>query len=172
MPNLNVGNHRRHFDQMKSHTNNDATTLNGGDHTTKSVLPIGDDEFADYEKIERVHLVDEPVTMPMVVGATDYTSTTSTTTTTKRRNLRVIIVTESFHPYTSGIARRFKEIIERLAKRGYRIHVITGCKVRRSSCRRIYNEYIYIDHIIIDLLNNKGLRRLDKRSQTEGPSDV
>ena len=43
--------------------------------------------------------------------------------------MRVLILTESFHPYTSGIARRFKEIIRRLAKRGgFRIHVVTGCK--------------------------------------------
>lgn len=43
--------------------------------------------------------------------------------------LKILICTESFHPYTSGIARRFKEIIIRLAKHGHRIHVITGCKV-------------------------------------------
>jgi len=42
--------------------------------------------------------------------------------------LRILICTESFHPYTSGIARRFKEIIERLAKRGFLIHIVTGCK--------------------------------------------
>ena len=42
---------------------------------------------------------------------------------------RVLIVTESFHPYTSGIARRFKEIIQRLVKRDFLIHIITGCKV-------------------------------------------
>lgn len=44
--------------------------------------------------------------------------------------LRVLICTESFHPYTSGIARRFKEIIVRLCKRGYFIHILTGCKVK------------------------------------------
>ena len=43
--------------------------------------------------------------------------------------LKVLICTESFHPYTSGIARRFKEIIERLSKRGFLIHIVTGCKV-------------------------------------------
>jgi hypothetical protein len=43
--------------------------------------------------------------------------------------IRVLIITESFHPYTSGIARRFKEIIERLVERKFLIHVITGCKV-------------------------------------------
>jgi hypothetical protein len=42
--------------------------------------------------------------------------------------LKVLICTESFHPYTSGIARRFKEIIERLSKRGFLIHIVTGCK--------------------------------------------
>lgn len=45
------------------------------------------------------------------------------------RQLRIMIVTESFHPYTSGIARRFKEILQRLAKRGFLIHILTGCKV-------------------------------------------
>ena len=45
-----------------------------------------------------------------------------------RESMRVMILTESFHPYTSGIARRFKEIIQRLAKRGFLIHVVTGCK--------------------------------------------
>lgn len=45
------------------------------------------------------------------------------------RPLRIMIITESFHPYTSGIARRFKEILERLAKRGFLIHILTGCKV-------------------------------------------
>ncbi len=43
--------------------------------------------------------------------------------------LRVLICTESFHPYTSGIARRFKEIIRRLSKRNFLIHIVTGCKV-------------------------------------------
>jgi len=43
---------------------------------------------------------------------------------------RVLIFTESFHPYTSGIARRFKEILKRLSKRKcFLIHVVTGCKV-------------------------------------------
>jgi hypothetical protein len=42
---------------------------------------------------------------------------------------RILILTESFHPYTSGIARRFKEIIERLAQQNFLIHVVTGCKV-------------------------------------------
>ena len=44
------------------------------------------------------------------------------------RGLRILICTESFHPYTSGIARRFKEIIRRLADRGFLIHIITGCR--------------------------------------------
>lgn len=44
--------------------------------------------------------------------------------------LRVLIFTESFHPYTSGIARRFKEILKRLSEsRLFLIHVVTGCKV-------------------------------------------
>jgi hypothetical protein len=44
---------------------------------------------------------------------------------------RVLIFTESFHPYTSGIARRLKEILKRLSKRKcFLIHVVTGCKVK------------------------------------------
>lgn len=48
------------------------------------------------------------------------------------RPLRIMIITESFHPYTSGIARRFKEILSRLAKRGFLIHILTGCKVSHA----------------------------------------
>lgn len=147
MPNLNglVGNHRRrhhNFNQMataKSHSTKNDESTNSSSCDTKSVLPIGDDEFADYEKIERVHLVDELAPLSLVGAATvDYNANTTNTKTTKT-NLRVIIVTESFHPYTSGIARRFKEIIERLAKRGYRIHVITGCKVRKRIKKHLRN---------------------------------
>ncbi|UJR22408.1 hypothetical protein I4U23_025468 [Adineta vaga] len=42
-------------------------------------------------------------------------------------SLRVLIFAESFPSFTSGITRRFKEIIRRLAKRNHYIHVITGC---------------------------------------------
>ncbi|CAF1515319.1 unnamed protein product [Adineta ricciae] len=42
--------------------------------------------------------------------------------------LRILLFAESFPSFTSGITRRFKEIIRRLAKRKHRIHVITGCK--------------------------------------------
>ena len=40
-----------------------------------------------------------------------------------------LLFAESFPSFTSGITRRFKEIIRRLAKRKHHIHVITGCKV-------------------------------------------
>ena len=50
----------------------------------------------------------------------------------REEKIRVMIFTESFHPYTSGIARRFKEIIRRLVKRNFLIHVVTGCKVNFS----------------------------------------
>jgi hypothetical protein len=44
--------------------------------------------------------------------------------------IRLLIVTESFHPYTSGIARRFQELIKRLCLTNeFRIHIITGVKV-------------------------------------------
>jgi len=42
--------------------------------------------------------------------------------------LRILIFAESFPSFTSGITRRFKEIIRRLAKHQHQIHVITGCK--------------------------------------------
>jgi hypothetical protein len=53
--------------------------------------------------------------------------------------IRILIFTESFHPYTSGIARRFKEIITRLAKRGFRLHVVTGCKVINNFGLQFYD---------------------------------
>ena len=37
-------------------------------------------------------------------------------------SLRVLIFNESFYPYTSGISRRFIEIIKRLAKKNFKIH--------------------------------------------------
>ncbi len=43
--------------------------------------------------------------------------------------LRVLIFNESFYPYTSGISRRFIEIIKRLAKKNYKIHLVTGTNV-------------------------------------------
>ncbi|CAF0868576.1 unnamed protein product [Rotaria sordida] len=43
-------------------------------------------------------------------------------------SLRILLFAESFPSFTSGITRRFKEIIRRLAKRKHYIHVITGCK--------------------------------------------
>lgn len=48
-------------------------------------------------------------------------------------SLRILLFAESFPSFTSGITRRFKEIIRRLAKKRHRIHVITGCKVCRES---------------------------------------
>ncbi len=45
------------------------------------------------------------------------------------RPIRLLIFVESFHPYTSGVARRFKKIIEYLAHTdAYLIHIVTGCK--------------------------------------------
>jgi glycosyltransferase involved in cell wall biosynthesis len=46
--------------------------------------------------------------------------------------LRILLFAESFPSFTSGITRRFKEIIRRLAKRKHHIHVITGCKNART----------------------------------------
>ena len=44
-------------------------------------------------------------------------------------SLRVLIFNESFYPYTSGISRRFIEIIKRLAKKNFKIHLVTGTLV-------------------------------------------
>lgn len=65
--------------------------------------------------------------------------------TNNNRRVRVLIITESFHPYTSGIARRFKEIIQRLTKRNFLIHVITGCKV--SLCF-----FFFFNFVLLSLL--------------------
>ena len=46
--------------------------------------------------------------------------------------LRILLFAESFPSFTSGITRRFKEIIRRLAKKKHQIHVITGCKVKNQ----------------------------------------
>ncbi len=55
-------------------------------------------------------------------------SKVETSTETIERPIRLLIFTESFFPYTSGIARRFREIIEHLAHTNkYVIHVMTGC---------------------------------------------
>jgi hypothetical protein len=43
--------------------------------------------------------------------------------------MRILIFNESFYPYTSGISRRFIEIITRLARRSFKVHVLTGSKV-------------------------------------------
>lgn len=51
------------------------------------------------------------------------------------RSLRILIFSESFYPYTSGISRRFIEIITRLAKKSFRIHVVTGTRVRSTKHR-------------------------------------
>lgn len=50
------------------------------------------------------------------------------TTINEEKPIRLLIFTESFYPYTSGIARRFRKIIEHLAHTNkYVIHVMTGC---------------------------------------------
>lgn len=46
--------------------------------------------------------------------------------------LRILLFAESFPSFTSGITRRFKEIIRRLAKNKHHVHVITGCKNART----------------------------------------
>ncbi|CAF4163024.1 unnamed protein product [Rotaria socialis] len=41
--------------------------------------------------------------------------------------LRILLFSESFPSFTSGVVRRFKEIVRRLVKRRHHIHIITGC---------------------------------------------
>lgn len=61
-----------------------------------------------------------------LVFTNDFTRNSS-----NEKHLRILIFAESFPSFTSGITRRFKEIIRRLATYEHDIHVITGCKVRR-----------------------------------------
>ena len=63
------------------------------------------------------------------IFSTNISSSLNKNRVNNNKNIRVLICTESFHPYTSGIARRFKEIIRRLADRGFLIHILTGSKV-------------------------------------------
>jgi hypothetical protein len=57
-------------------------------------------------------------------------------------SLRVLIFNESFYPYTSGISRRFIEIIKRLANKNFKIHLVTGTRVCLF--------FFYIIFLIID----------------------
>lgn len=43
--------------------------------------------------------------------------------------LRILLFAESFPSFTSGVVRRFKEIVRRLAYKRHHVHVITGCNV-------------------------------------------
>ena len=61
-----------------------------------------------------------------------FTALTNGFTHDDESPLRILIFAESFPSFTSGITRRFKEIIRRLARRRHYIHVITGCKVSNS----------------------------------------
>jgi hypothetical protein len=47
-------------------------------------------------------------------------------------SMRVLVFSESFYPYTSGIARRFIEVVTRLAMHGFKVHVVTGTDVSVS----------------------------------------
>ena len=69
--------------------------------------------------------------LPFSVYANGFTPTYQ-----NEKSLRILIFAESFPSFTSGITRRFKEIIRRLATYKHDVHVITGCKVRRDETRR------------------------------------
>ena len=58
--------------------------------------------------------------------------------------LRILLFAESFPSFTSGITRRFKEIIRRLAKRKHHIHVITGCKVWKINQNLSFFDYLVV----------------------------
>lgn len=61
----------------------------------------------------------------------DEQTSTTAVPLAKGEPIRLLIFTESFHPYTSGIARRFKQIIEHLAETNrFLIHIVSGCKDR------------------------------------------
>ena len=74
--------------------------------------------------------------------------------------IRILIITESFHPYTSGIARRFKEIIERLVKRNFLIHVITGCKVYiKYNIQNFFKSLLIINNSDSRVVNNGLIKK-------------
>ena len=56
-------------------------------------------------------------------------SISKSTMTNSDNKMRILIFSESFYPYTSGISRRLIEIIKRLIRNGFRIHVVTGMAV-------------------------------------------
>ncbi|CAF1180085.1 unnamed protein product [Adineta steineri] len=58
----------------------------------------------------------------------DYCHQSYTNGYTHDEPLRILLFAESFPSFTSGITRRFKEIIRHLVKKKHHIHVITGCK--------------------------------------------
>ena len=85
---------------------------------------------ADRDGDEAVEIIESDLNNNNIsISKSDRFLLASSSVTKKSAALRVLICTESFHPYTSGIARRFKEIIRRLAKRNFLIHIVTGCKV-------------------------------------------
>jgi hypothetical protein len=77
----------------------------------------------------------------------------------RQRSLRILICTESFHPYTSGIARRFKEVIARLAQNGHRIHILTGSKdchtIYADKTEEFYNERVTFSQLKSIEFNDK-----------------
>jgi hypothetical protein len=52
--------------------------------------------------------------------------------TSPREPMRILIFSESFYPYTSGISRRFIEVVTRLAVYGFKVHILTGAEVSRG----------------------------------------
>ena len=77
----------------------------------------------------------------------------------EHETIKLLIFTESFHPYTSGIARRFKEIIERLARTNkFRIHVVTGCR----GCHTAYSDDPFMQEKVSFAMNLKTVEFKDK----------
>ena len=103
------------YSKLDNYNDNDE----GEDNACNETYDIIDDNFNDDDENNNYLFYNKNKAKP-----NELTSMTNQTTSP----LRILICTESFHPYTSGIARRFKEIIERLAKRGFLIHIVTGCK--------------------------------------------
>ncbi|KAI3379951.1 hypothetical protein SNEBB_002665 [Seison nebaliae] len=65
------------------------------------------------------------------------------------KKYRLLIFTESFHPYTSGICRRFKEIIRHMDPHLYDIHIVTGC---RDANDYIVNEQL--THVTLSIVKS------------------
>ena len=128
---------------------------------------------ADRDGDEAVEIIESDLNNNNIsISKSDRFLLASSSVTKKSAALRVLICTESFHPYTSGIARRFKEIIRRLAKRNFLIHIVTGCKVEPVFFLLLLFFVAQAILILGFVRFNIGQWYLDKWDRLKGPSHV